>query len=391
MKLNNSTLKLVITLIVLAGVAVGIYFSLPAIVSVAGYLLDLFLPFVLGYLFSILVNPLADFLQKKLKIPRGMSAVLVIILILGVLGSVVTVLIMKIIDEVRNVYAQFPSIYQSIQNDIENWKQMFSGVYDRMPENIQLAMNTLGDTLSDKVAVFINTKSSPMVSNAGSVAKALPKILIGFVVFILSSFFMVSDPKTVSGFVNKVFPERFMKRMHIVGKEIRLYLGGYCKAQLTIMSIVFVILFAGLTLFGVEYALLIALGIAFLDALPFFGSGAALWPWALVNFINGDIRMGIGLMVLYVIIIMTRQFIEPKIVSSNIGMNSLLTLMSMYIGYKTLSIGGMILGPITLMLIISFYKAGVFDGIIRLLIRIKNFLIREFTTVKNKIKDIWEG
>lgn len=391
MKIKNSTVKLVITLVLVAAAAIGVYFSLPALGKLLGYLVGLFLPFILGYIFSALVNPLASFLQKRLKIPRGLSAVLVLVLIIGGLGSIVTFVIFKVVDEVRNLYANFPEIYAGIQADLERWKQMFSGVYDSLPANIQTALSDLGENLSAQAARFINSKSMPVVDSAGNVAKALPGFLVGLIVFILSSFFMVSDAKTVSSFVNRILPERFMERMRAVGSQIKIYLGGYFKAQLTIMSVVFVILFAGLTILNKDYALLIAIGIAVLDALPFFGSGAALWPWALVSFINGQIPTGIGLMVLYVIIIATRQLIEPKIVSNRIGMNPLLTLMSMYMGYRLLSIGGMILGPILLMLIVSFYKAGLFSGILRFFGRILEFFKREFAVLRDKIKAVWNG
>ena len=139
----------------------------------------------------------------------------------------------------------------------------------------------------------------------------------------------------------------------------------------------------GLSILDVNYALLIALGIAILDALPFFGSGAVLWPWTIISFINGDIKNGIGLIIIYLAVIFTRQMIEPKIVSESIGIHPVLTLMSMYLGFKLFSIGGMILGPMTLILIVSFYKAGAFDGVIAIT---KNFGKKLYSN----IKDIYE-
>ena len=116
MKIKKSWVKVAFSVVGVAAAIVLIYIFLPKILGVLGFVIKLFLPFLLGYLFSMAVNPLADFLQKKLKIPRGLSAVLVIVLIVGIVGGVLTFAIWKIVDEVRMLYTQFPAIYESVRN-----------------------------------------------------------------------------------------------------------------------------------------------------------------------------------------------------------------------------------------------------------------------------------
>lgn len=372
MKIKKSRIKIILFILGIAIAAAAVYFFLPSILELLGFLVSLFLPFLLGYLFSLAVNPLADTLQKRLKIPRGMSAVLVIVLIIGILGGIVTFAVWKIIDEARMVYAQFPSIYVSVQNAIHSFGDRLSIVYDNLPQNVQLSLSALGEGISERTANFINRKSTPVVDYAGNFAKALPSVFVAIIVFILSSYFMVSDNRAVSAAVDRIIPERFSERVNMVKSELKKYLGGYCKAQVILMFIAFVIIFIGLEILGVNYALLIALGIAILDALPFFGSGFVLWPWTVVAFVNSNAKLGIGLIIIYVAVMVTRRFAEPKLVSSGMGMHPILTLMSMYVGYRTLSIGGLILGPIILMIITSLYKAGIFDGLIRL---VKSFFM----------------
>lgn len=388
MKIKKNWIKVVLFTLLLAVVVVAIYIFLPRILKLIGFIVKLFLPFLLGYIFSMAVNPLADTLQKRLKIPRGLSAVLVIVLIVGILGGVLTFAVWKIIDEVRMLYTQFPTIYENLQTSVHNFAVKWSTVYENLPMNIQEAITAAGESISDKAANFINTKSTPMVDSAGSVAKALPSVFIGVVVFILSSYFMVTENKAVTSTVYKLFSDRFVERLRIVKAEIKKYLGGYLRAQGILMLIAFGIMFIGLSILDIDYALLIALGIAFLDALPFFGSGLILWPWTLISFLNGDIKHGVGLIIIYAAVALMRHFTEPKLVSSRIGMNPILTLMSMYVGYRTLSIGGMILGPIILMLIISFYKAGVFDAPIRILKNIYNFIKEQFMLFKEFVKNL---
>ncbi len=367
MKIKKSRIKIILFILGIAVLAAAVYFFLPSILHLLGFLVSLFMPFLLGYLFSLAVNPLADMLQKRLKIPRGLSAVLVIVLIVGILGGVLTFAIWKIIDEARMVYVQFPTIYASIQNGIHSLGDKLSVIYDNLPQNIQQALAALGDGISARTADFINGKSTPVVDYAGSFAKALPSVFVGIIVFILSSYFMVSDNGAVSKAVNKIIPERFSERVNMVKSELKKYLGGYCRAQVILMFIAFVIVFIGLSILNINYALLIALGIAVLDALPFFGSGFVLWPWTIVALVNRNFKLGLGLIIIYVAVMVMRRFAEPKLVSSGAGMHPILTLMSMYVGYRTLSIGGLILGPIILMIIASFYKAGIFDGLIRVI------------------------
>jgi sporulation integral membrane protein YtvI len=382
MKIKKNWVKIVLFVAAIILAAVGIYIFLPKIVNLIGFIIGLFLPFLLGYVFSMLVNPLADLLQKKLKIPRGLSAVLVIVLIVGILGGILTFAIWKIVDEARMLYVQFPTIYENIQNSLHAFGEKWSVVYDNLPANIQQALAALGTSISDKAAEFINTKSLPVVDYAGSFAKALPSVFVGVIVFILSAYFMVTENKAVNETVHKMCTIKFSERLSIVKKELKKYLGGYLKAQGILMLISFAIMFVGLSILQIDYALLIALGIAIVDALPFFGSGLILWPWTVIAFLGGDIKLGVGLLIIYVAVMIMRRFAEPKLVSTGMGLHPILTLMSMYIGYKTLSIGGLILGPIILMLIISFYKGGVFDGLIRVVKRLGEFIKQQYMLFK---------
>lgn len=390
MKFKNSYLRLFILVAVVLLIGVGLYFSFPAAVGLAKYLLNLFMPFIIGYLYVSIVRPFAKFFSKRLRLPNGISAIIVMILSIGVVGGIISLIVAKIVDEIGNLYMHFPAIYESAMDTYESTKQQLSGLFESLPKNIQISLQAFGTDITEKITDFINSKSMPVISYAGATAKALPKIFIGFVVFLLSSFFMLSEPERFTGLFKGIIPDKMSERWNRIKSEIKIYLGGYAHAQGIIMSIVFFIILIGLSVLNVSYSLLIAIGIAVLDALPFFGSGAVLWPWALVRFINGDIKMGISLMVIYIIIVITRQMIEPKIVSKKMGTNSMLTLMSMYVGYKTFSIGGMILGPITMLLIISLYRAGLFDGLVKMLKHIKKIIKSEYNLVKNKIKELGE-
>ncbi len=384
MNFKNSGLR--ITAYIIAGIiiVVGAYFLLPYLLKFTGYLMNLFLPFILGYIFSLAINPLADRLQSKLKLPRGLSAILMIILTVGIAGGIVTAIVWKFVDEIRSLYSHYPQIYQEAVQMWDNLSEKFSDFYIAMPDTARNMLDNMGKIMSESITDFFSR--TPFVEKAGNIAKGLPGIFISIIVFFLSLYFMVTDARTVKKFFGKIIPVKASEKLVAIRTELKKYLGGYVKAQMIIMGIAFVIIFTGLSILKIDYALLIALGIAFLDALPFFGSGAALWPWAIVSFLNGSIKIGVGLIIIYLAIVFTRQMIEPKVVSNNIGVKPILTLMAMYVGFKTFSIGGLILGPVLLIIIVSFYKAGIFAPIINLFKKLFILMKYEYIKLKNIFK-----
>ena len=383
MKFKKSLTQLIITFIILIGVVIGLYFLIDDIIRIGFEVIKLFLPFVAAYVVSLAVNPLVHKIEKKFKLPRNISAIIVILLTIGILGGIVFAVVWKIVEELQSLYSQIPAITQEAKDMWEYISSHFLRMYSSLPESVKNFGVELGDGVAKSASEILQRNSMPVVYGIGNIAKSLPKIFIWIIVFILSLFFMVSDSRRIKHCIGKCFKKRFWIKIKRVQRYIRKYLGGYVKAQLIIMSIASIIILIGLSVLDVNYALLIALGIAILDALPFFGSGAVLWPWTIISFINGDIKTGIGLIIIYLAVIFSRQMIEPKIVSESIGIHPVLTLMSMYLGFKLFSIGGMILGPMTLIILVSFYKAGAFDGVIGIT---KDFGKKLF----NNIKDIYE-
>lgn len=381
MKFKTNGWRIAGLVLCLALAAVLVYFLFPYALSFLGWALSIFLPFILGYLFSLAINPLADRLQKKIKLPRGVCAILVIILTVGIVGGILTGIVWKIVSEVKSLYSQYPKLYNDAIDLWKNISDKYSKLYIVMPDGIQGMFDNLGAQLSATVTGFF--EKTPVIERAGNVARSLPGIFIAMIVFFLSLYFMVTDSVTVSEKIRKIIPETLQERFACIRGELKKYMGGYVRAQCIIMTVVFVVLMTGLTILQKDYALLIAIGIAVLDALPFFGSGAVLWPWIVISFLSGSVKSGVGLIIIYLSIVLVRQTIEPKLVSSKIGLHPILTLMSMYIGYRTFSIGGMIVGPLTLMLIISFYRAGVFNPLIGGAKKIKIFIKYEIGQIKD--------
>ena len=380
--IKKKTESLIIILIACALLVTLIVF-LPDITGGLWTAIMIFMPFILAYFVSIIANKLADAFEKRFHLPRRIAAILVIIITVGVLGSIVGGIIWKIVDEIKQILENFPVIYANISNFWNDLSENMSDIVERMPEGVQSAFDNMYEQFMMGFANIV--KDIKLLQTAGNFAKSLPSALISSITFILSLYFMVADAKEIRAFFRRNIPESAQIRVRQLKDELKRYVGGYVKAQLIIMCFAFLILLVGLLILDVKYALLIALVVAIFDALPFFGSGAVLIPWAVIEFFMGSPARGVGFLIIYLSVLFLRQMIEPKIVGDNIGMHPLLTLISMYTGYKVFSIGGLILGPLTLTLFISFYKIGAFNGIISFVKGSYKVFVKEIKSVINSL------
>lgn len=134
-------------------------------------------------------------------------------------------------------------------------------------------------------------------------------------------------------------------------------LKGYFKSRLIIMLIVFGMLSIGLTIIESPLPYFMAFIIAILDILPLLGAGIVMIPWGIISYIWGNKDLGIGLLVLYVIVTIAKQFIEPKVLGDQIGIRPLYTFVATIVGSLIFGPLGLILGPILAVVINSIIKA----------------------------------
>lgn len=358
MKTREKYLKIFTNLILFLLIVLAILFVVPEVFR-------FFMPFVIGWILAMLANPIVRFMERHLKIVRKHGTVVVII---GALALVILMLYIAGVNVVRQIgdlIADIPQIIESVQTDWYDIQKNMSVVYSKLPKGIQESMATGYENVVGSISGMVGKLGVPTVNAVGSFAQNIPSVLISTIMTILSSYFFIADKERVEGMVRKYTPEVVKKYVSMIWKEFKRIVGGYFAAQIKIMGIIMVLLFLGFLILRVKYAVLLAVLIAFLDMLPFFGTGTALGPWAVFKFLSGDYKMAIGLVVIYAITQLVRQVIQPKIVGDTIGLDPLTTLVFMYIGYKFMGVLGMIIAIPTGMILISLYKFGAFDNLIR--------------------------
>lgn len=358
MKKSTKYLKIALNLLVAVFVLVVLCVVVPK-------LLVFFMPFVVGWIISMIANPLVRLLERKLKLVRKHGSIITIIGVLAVVILAGYLAGAKLVSETINLVNGLPEIYENFKEDFEEIGDNMQGFYDKLPVNMQKNISQVADNLSGYLSGAVKAIGQPTFEAAGNFAKNVPGTLIAIIMSILSAYFFTADRDNILSMLKKSMPESVWNRCSGIISDLKHVVGGYFKAQFKIMGVVYVILIIGLWILKVDYVLLVALLIAFLDALPFFGTGTVLGPWAILKILSKDYTMAVGLIILYLVTQLVRQVIQPKVVGDTIGMNPLATLIFMYIGYKFSSIIGMIIAVPIGMIVINLYKAGVFDNQIR--------------------------
>lgn len=323
-----------------------------------------FMPFVIGWILSVIAGPLVTFLEKKLKIMKRLGSAITIILVLALCIGLIYLIISQIWEEISVLIRNFPSMYHDLERGLSQIGTQGNTLFERFPEQIQNSWATLMNNLDDTASSLIGRIGEPTIEVAGNVAKRIPSVLIGTIVAFVSAYFFIADKENLGEWVKKVVPKSITSRLLLVGENLKYAMGGYFKAQFKIMGVVFAILLVGFTLMQIRFSILLAIAIAFLDFLPFFGTGTALFPWAIYKFLVGDYKMVAALVILYGVTQLVRQLIQPKLVGDSMGLNPLYTLFLLYLGYRVGSVLGMIFAVPIGLILLNLYQAGAFDYIL---------------------------
>lgn len=345
------------------------------LIFVAPKLIAFFLPFVIGYVIALIANPLVKFLEKRLKIVRKHGSAIVIIVVLALIIGALYLIISVLVRESISFITDLPNLYENLSLQIKEVQNNLQGVYKAFPLGIQKFIDNLGDNIGSYVNVFVQKMELPTISDAGLLVKNAAEFLFMMIITIMSAYFFVAERERMSLQIKKILPETWGDKVKMISDNFKLAFGGYLKAQFKIMLVITIILFAGFEVINVGYAILLALGIAFLDFLPFFGTGAVLWPWAVVELVSGNYFRTVVLLIIYLICQIVRQILQPKLVGDSIGISPLETLIFMYVGYKVKGLLGIIIGIPIGMILVNFYKSGAFDGIIEDIRYITNDII----------------
>ncbi|MFT4144502.1 MAG: sporulation integral membrane protein YtvI [Mobilitalea sp.] len=351
-------IKIIINFIFAILVALFLMLVLPRI-------LKFFLPFVIGWIVAMIANPLVHFLEKRVKIVRKHSSAIIIAMVILIIVGAATLLTVVIVKEAKGLMNDVPEIVETVKEQFEQASRYIDKATAPLPDNLQAAISNAIDGLDNSVSEYMNRNDLLSVSSAGNLVGNVAEGFLAVIVTILSAYFFAAGRNELSAGLRKRLPESIQNYWRLIFDNFKSAFGGYFKAQFKIMLVLTVIMFIGFEILQVGYSFLFALGIAFLDLLPVFGTGAILWPWAIIDMLSGNYFRAIGLVVIYLICQIVKQVLQPKMVGDSIGLHPLATLIFMYIGYRFYGILGIIIGIPVGMVLVNLYRIGVFERIIR--------------------------
>lgn len=356
-------------------------------------ILVFFLPFVIGWVIALIASPLVRFFEEKIKLKRKAGSAFVIVAVIGLVVLIIYLAGSKLVNEIIGLIGELPDLWASVERDFADIGNNLSVVYNRFPDNVQQSITDVINQVGNYVGDLLGKIGTPTINAVGNFAKQLPALLIGIIMSLLSAYFFVAERDQLVEWLRRHTPAGILSWYYMLKRGLIKAVGGYLKAQLKIEVWMYLLLVIGLTVLRVNYSLLIALGIAFLDFLPFFGTGTVMVPWAILKILSADYKMAIGLLIIWGVGQLARQLIQPKIVGDSVGMPPLPTLVLLYIGYKLGGVIGMIVAVPIGLIALTMYQEGAFQTTadsIRILIAGINHFRRLKDEDMNEVKQMQE-
>ena len=313
-----------------------------------------YMPFLIAFIIALMIEPEIKSLMKKTKMTRKTCSIIIFVIVFSIIIGCLVWGIISLVSESTNLL-QMLNLYID-----RAYTQIQDAIGKMNITRVSVSKNVLNLTqdASKEMLLKVSKWLTGFLTKLIEIVTSIPTITIYIVITILALYFICTDRIYMLDFMEQHVPSKWLQKLGKHIREITINLGRYLKAQAILILVSFVISVIGLYIFkivgmNVKYPLLIALAIGFVDALPILGSGSVMVPWAVIEALNGDLKLGVAIIVLWIIMSLVRQVLEPKIVSGRIGIHPIFTLIAMYTGFKVIGVMGMILGPIALIIIKS--------------------------------------
>ena len=344
-------------------------FIIIALIYIGTKLAIFYMPFLIAFVISLIIEPAIKYLMKTTKLNRKLSSIIIFVVVFSIIiGATIwgiTALISESTNLLQTLNLYIDKAYTQIQDMI--------GKLEITKVSISNNVLNIAENSSREILLKVSTWLTEFLTKLMDVITSIPVITIYVVITILSLYFICTDKIYMLDVMEHHMPSKWIQKISMNIKQISKSLGGYLKAECILIFVSFLISIIGLYILkfigmDVKYPLLMALAIGFVDALPILGSGTVMVPWAIIVALNGDLNLGISIIVLWIIMSIVRQFLEPKIVSGKIGIHPIFTLIAMYTGFKVIGVMGMLVGPIVLIILKNVFSTVLDEGVSKTLL-----------------------
>ena len=311
------------------------------------YLLPVSLPFLLGGGLALTAEPLVGFLSGKLRIRRGIAAGIGVSMTFALLMLALMILGALAVKEVTRLASVLPQARQMVQSGLLSAQDFLLSLSQGLPDGISGLMTQTVMELFSGGAALLSKVTDKLLGMATGLLSRIPNGALGFGTGIVSSYMISAKlPKLRETLLRRMGPawqEKYLPALQAVKTSA----GAYLLAQAKLSAITFAIVTGGLLILGARLAPLWGFLIALVDAVPLLGTGTVMLPWALVCFLQEDHVRAIGLLAIYAAALTTRSVLEPRLVGRQMGIDPLVTLFALYLGFRLWGVMGMLLAPLT--------------------------------------------
>ena len=345
-----------------------------AVYLVVLYGTPLLYPFLIALLIAFVINRPVTFLTTRLRIPRWLSVTISMLLLILLFGGAITLIVTQIVVEINELSRLIPGFVNELAQYLQitisrdfltGWYEQVQWIYsqldpeykERVDSTLQSGISSITAAGQNLVVSFLNTLKNFFLS--------LPNMATVAVISLIGAFFIAKDYYIWRIRFRRFLPRFVNTRLDQILADLRAALFGFVKAQLTLISLTAAIVIIGLMILDVNYAITIGLISGLVDLLPYLGTGTIFVPWIIYQFFKGNYSLVIGLAILYGIVLIFRQIIEPKVVGENVGLDPLLTLVALFTGLQLFGFLGLIIGPVALVMLNALIKADVFSDLVR--------------------------
>ena len=325
--------------------------------------LDLTTPFLLGWGMAVLLDPAVTFLAKRLRLPRNLTALLVVLGLLVLAGGGVFLLVCYAGRELMDLGRNWDVVFGTVQTALDSVELLFARMFAIVPPELTAALDAALNEVLLWLEESIPTALKRLGGQATDMVMELPSFLFGALVFVMGTYFLTADYPSLCSRAARNVGEGTVRFFRQVRSTALVAFGGYLKAQAVLSFGVFCILLLGFLITGQEYGVVLALALAVLDFIPLLGAGTVMIPWAVIALVSRNYESAISVMVIWGVIALYRRTAEPKIVGDKTGLSPVLSLFSIYAGMKLAGVTGMILGPILALVLVNLARNGMFRGL----------------------------
>ena len=334
MRLN----KLTNAALTLACAAAGLY-------AAVRWLLPWSAPFLLALALAALLEPAVALLSRK-GLPRAASAGLCLLAFLGGAAAALWLLLRRLAQELSELANRAPEIAAALSETLSRWERTAYALLSRAPEGLGVWLEGALRGAEESLLRAPAELSQRFLRLLPSLAAAAPTALLFAVTAVIGAYFVSAGYPELLHLAARTLPERFLCRARLLRRDLRRTLGRWLRAQGILLAITFAMLTAAFALLRIDYALLLALGTALIDALPALGTGTALLPWAGYLLLTGNVPLGVGLALTYAAVTVVHQSIQAKLLGDQLGLHPLWMLAAIWLGFRVWGVAGMLVFPL---------------------------------------------